>query len=108
MVHTLVLLGVASVLLAAGEPRRGGVRLAGNTLAALLTAARATLVNPVVLPLIAGVLWSLSGLVLPAMIDRSLALLGAAAVPVAWCCSAPRSRRRAWARPEVHWCRRLF
>jgi hypothetical protein len=81
--HSLTLLTVLTALveldLAREQPRgHGGARL----LATLATTVRNTVIHPVVLPVLAGLLWNLSGLALPGLIDEILATLGQAVVPV--------------------------
>jgi predicted permease len=51
----------------------------GHTLA---ITARNTVIHPVVLPVLVGVLYNLTGLALPAMIDEALQMLGQAVVPL--------------------------
>jgi len=48
----------------------------------LLTTVRNTLLHPVVLPIVAGLLWNLTGLGLHPVLDEALKLLGSAVVPV--------------------------
>jgi malonate transporter len=48
----------------------------------VLTTARNTVIHPVVLPVLAGLAWNLSGVVLPAAVDDVLQLLGQAVVPL--------------------------
>jgi predicted permease len=48
----------------------------------LLTTVRNTLLHPVVLPIVAGLLWNLTGLGLHPVLDEALQLLGSAVVPV--------------------------
>lgn len=73
--HSLVMLGTATFVF----------ELAGSTGGALRGSARAmrqSLSNPLVLAIVAGAAWSLLGPSLPAPVDATLALLGAAAVPL--------------------------
>lgn len=48
----------------------------------LLTTVRNTLLHPVVMPIVAGLLWNLTGLGLHPVLDEALQLLGSAVVPV--------------------------
>jgi malonate transporter and related proteins len=82
--HALIILTLLTVLveldLARDAGRGGGARpLLGQTLA---TTARNTLIHPVVLPVLAGLVWNLAGLTLPAVADELLATLGTAVVPL--------------------------
>jgi malonate transporter and related proteins len=82
--HALIILTLLTVLveldLARDAGRGGGARPSlGQTLA---TTARNTLIHPVVLPVLAGLAWNLSGLPLPAVADELLATLGTAVVPL--------------------------
>ncbi|MDX1539991.1 MAG: AEC family transporter, partial [Geminicoccaceae bacterium] len=62
------------------EVARGG----GTDLLHLLAnAGRGLITNPILLGLVAGILWNVSGLGIPSAIDRWMALLAAAAVPCA-------------------------
>ena len=48
----------------------------------LASTVRNTLLHPVVLPIVAGLLWNLTGFGLPPVLDEALQLLGSAVVPV--------------------------
>jgi malonate transporter len=48
----------------------------------LLVTMRNTLLHPVVLPIVAGLLWNFTGFALPAVLDEALQLLGSAVVPL--------------------------
>lgn len=78
--HALILLTLPTVLiefdLARAQP---GPR---HIAATLRNTVRNTLVHPVVLPVVAGMAWNFTGWPLPPLIDETLALLGAAVVPV--------------------------
>ena len=82
--HSLTLLTVLTALveldLARANPGNGpgGARLL-RTLAATV---RNTVIHPVVLPVLAGLVWNVSGLALPGVVDEILAILGQAVVPV--------------------------
>ena len=82
--HSLTLLTVLTALveldLARERPAVGdrGARL----LRTLATTVRNTVIHPVVLPVLAGLAWNLSGAPLPGLLDEILATLGQAVVPV--------------------------
>ena len=80
--HSLTLLTVLTALveldLARANPGAGSARL----LRTLATTVRNTVIHPVVLPVLAGLAWNLSGLALPGLVDEILATLGQAVVPV--------------------------
>ena len=82
-VHALVLLSVTTALveldLAHDKARRDGGGSLWRMLAATL---RNTVVHPVVLPVLAGLVWNALGLGLPSLIDEVLQLLGSAVVPL--------------------------
>lgn len=75
-VHSLILLTMATMVVELGAPaadasdpgRRGRI----------LSAAKTSLLHPVILPIFAGIAWSLTGWRLPAPIDATLALAGGA------------------------------
>ena len=77
--HALVILTVLTTLvemdLARGHP---GARLSRT----LLQTVRNTVIHPVVLPVIAGLIWNALGLTIPAIADDVLQLLGTAVVPL--------------------------
>jgi predicted permease len=82
--HALVFLTLLTALveldLARARRRSGAADTHfGRTLA---TTARNTLVHPVVLPVLAGLVFNLAGLTLPALVDDVLQLLGQAVVPL--------------------------
>ena len=85
--HALILLSVATLMLEFARVMAPGAdapvrsRL-GRLLAALRPALRSALVHPVVLPIIAGVAWSLLHLGLPGPIDAALKLMASAATPM--------------------------
>lgn len=78
--HALVLLTVLTALveLDLARERAGGARLADT----LRTTARNTLVHPVVLPVVAGMVFNATGAHLPPVVDEVLELLGSAVVPL--------------------------
>ena len=85
-VHALVLLTAATVVfeLAAARERAGRPGQAPqHMLRTVLQAVQNGILHPVPLPIIAGLLFAQTGLVLPAMVDRPLQLLGQALGPMA-------------------------
>lgn len=77
-IHTIVLWGTASL------QHQWLVRSAASDPASLMLAlARDLGRNPIIVAIAAGVLWRLTGLGLPAVVDRSLALVAQAGVPTA-------------------------
>ncbi len=82
--HALTLLTLVTALveldLARAHARSQGV---DHSLAAtLLSTARNTVIHPVVLPVLAGLVFNLSGLALPKLVDETLLLLALAVVPL--------------------------
>jgi predicted permease len=77
--HGLVLLTVLTVLVETDLARQDQAATIGRT---ALTTARNTIVHPVVLPVLAGLAWNLTGFGLHPAADEALAGLGAAVVPV--------------------------
>jgi len=82
--HALVLLTVLTALVEIDLARARGQSAPGATrlLRLLGSTARNTIVHPVVLPVVAGLAWNLSGLALPGLADDLLLTLGAAVVPL--------------------------
>jgi malonate transporter and related proteins len=82
-IHALLILSLLTVLveldLARAAGRDGAPASLGRTLA---STARNTLIHPVVLPVLAGLVWNLLRLPLPAVVDELLATLGTAVVPL--------------------------
>jgi len=81
--HALILLTILTALVEldlAHAKRRGDG--GGHLLGTLATTARNTVIHPVVLPVLAGLAWNVSGVALPAFVDEILATLGQAVVPV--------------------------
>jgi predicted permease len=82
--HSLTLLTVLTALveldLARARPDVGDGRT--RLRRTLATTVRNTVIHPVVLPVLAGFAWNLSGLALPTLVDDILATLGQAVVPV--------------------------
>ncbi|MBN8492431.1 MAG: AEC family transporter [Burkholderiales bacterium] len=82
-VHGLILLSVLTALVELDLARARSPRQAGAGLGPLLrSTVRNTVIHPVVLPVLAGLAWNLSGLPLPALVDEVLQLLGTAVVPL--------------------------
>ena len=78
--HALVLLSLATTLVELDIAR---LSHADTHLAAtLLNTARNTIVHPVVLPVLVGMMWNVLGLPLPAVADEILQTLGQAVVPL--------------------------
>jgi len=81
--HALTLLTVLTVLVELDLARAAGFAGARASLRrTLLTTARNTVIHPVVLPVLAGLVWHLVGLPLPDLADQVLVTLGSAAVPL--------------------------
>ncbi|NML16220.1 AEC family transporter [Azohydromonas caseinilytica] len=83
--HALTLLTLLTVL-AEADLARARLRHAdgrgGSMAAAVRATVRATLIHPVVLPVLAGLGWNLLGLPLPAALDEWLRLLASAVAPL--------------------------
>ena len=85
-VHAFVLLTCATILLelaVAREDAAAGRQRQRHMAATVFAAVRSAVLHPVPLPIILGLLYGLTGLPLPAVLDRSLEILGSAQVPVA-------------------------
>jgi len=81
--HALVLLTLLTTLVELDLARERARGQAAVPLArTLATTARNTLIHPVVLPVLAGLLWNLGGLGLNTVVDETLATLASAVVPV--------------------------
>jgi predicted permease len=82
--HSLTLLTLLTALveldLARAHPASGDAR--ARLQRTLATTVRNTVIHPVVLPVLAGLAWNVSGLALPGLVDEILATLGQAVVPV--------------------------
>ncbi|HET9978776.1 MAG TPA: AEC family transporter [Burkholderiaceae bacterium] len=75
-IHALILLSIATVLVERDLAH-------GATLGTQLAAtARSTLIHPVVLPVLAGMVWNLTGFGLHPIVDEVLTLLGSGVVPL--------------------------
>ncbi|MEO6363959.1 MAG: AEC family transporter [Caldimonas sp.] len=83
-VHALILLTVLTALVEIDLARARRRADPGNArlLQLLATTVRATVVHPVVLPVLAGLAWNATGAALPAVADELLATLGQAVVPL--------------------------
>jgi malonate transporter len=83
-VHALVLLSVLTTLVELDLARApsGDNRPAPSLARTLQLTARNTIIHPVVLPVIAGLAWNVTGVPLPAVADEALQLLGSAVVPL--------------------------
>ncbi len=76
-VHSLVLLSLATVIIEAGRGHAGGaIRMAEATAIAIAG-------NPVILSIVAGFLWRLTGLAIPSPLQHLIDLLAGAATPAA-------------------------
>ena len=81
--HALVLLSLATALAEGALARERARAAGGGSLArTLMQTARQTVVHPVVLPILAGLAWNLTGLGLHPVVDEVLALLASAVVPL--------------------------
>ena len=81
--HALVLLSLATALAEGALARERARAAGGGSLARTLThTVRQTVVHPVVLPILAGLAWNLTGLGLHPVVDEVLALLASAVVPL--------------------------
>ncbi len=85
--HALVLLSIVTALVELDLARERAHEHTGGAAAVplmqtMLRTARQTLIHPVVLPVVAGMLWNATGLGLPAIVDDALTLLGSAVVPL--------------------------
>jgi predicted permease len=81
--HALLLLSVLTALVELDLARARQAQGQGAALWATLgLTARNTIVHPVVLPVLVGLAWNLTGLGLPPVLDEALATLAAAVVPL--------------------------
>ncbi|MFO1338968.1 MAG: AEC family transporter [Burkholderiaceae bacterium] len=83
-VHALVLLTICTALVEldlARERAREGAQSTGLA-AVMLGTLRNTVVHPVVLPVLAGMAWQVTGVPLPGPVDEVLQVLGTAVVPL--------------------------
>ena len=83
-VHALVLLGCGTLILELAQARqRSGAGRPQGLMRTLGQAIKNSVVHPVPLPIIAGLLFAQTGLSLPVVVDKPLQLLGAALGPMA-------------------------
>jgi predicted permease len=85
-VHSLVLLTIATLVLelvTAREERAAGLGQPRHMALTVLGAVRSGIIHPVPLPIIIGLIFAQTGLVLPSVVDRPLQLLGNAFGPLA-------------------------
>ncbi len=84
--HALTLLTLATILVEMDLARHTASGVAGGSGASLkrtvLTTLRNTVIHPVVLPVLCGFGWHLTGIPLPAVLDEVLQMLGSAVVPL--------------------------
>jgi predicted permease len=80
--HALTLLGVLTTLVELDLARARAAHEPGQLAATLRLTLRNTIIHPVVLPVLAGMAWHLTGVPLPPVIDEALELLGTAVVPL--------------------------
>ena len=81
--HALVLLSVLTVLVELDVARaRAQHDATAGLLRTLRSTVRKTLIHPVVLPVLAGLLWNATGWPLPGPLDETLQLLGTAVAPL--------------------------
>lgn len=80
--HALTLLTLLTLLVELDIARVRAAGAPSSLRQTLFVTARNTLIHPVVLPVIAGMLWNLAGFTLPRTLDEVLQLLGSAVVPV--------------------------
>ena len=84
-VHALILLTVGSVVLelvVAKEARQGGER-APHVFETAWSAIKGSLIHPIPLPILSGLLFAQTGWAIPSVIDKPLQLLGSAFGPIA-------------------------
>lgn len=81
--HALLLLTVLTVLVELDLARARHAQGEGAALwRTLAGTAKATVIHPVVLPVLVGWIWNISGVPMPAVLDETLATLGTAVVPL--------------------------
>ncbi|MDH0863556.1 AEC family transporter [Mitsuaria sp. GD03876] len=81
--HALTLLTIATVLVEMDIARHAVGGASGATLRrTIVTTMRNTVIHPVVLPVLCGFAWHLTGLPLPPVLDEVLQMLGSAVVPL--------------------------
>lgn len=80
--HALTLLSVLTLLVEMDLARAAPAHNSQGLRATMLATARNTVIHPVVLPVIAGLVWNATGWCLPAALDEVLQMLGTAVVPL--------------------------
>jgi malonate transporter len=80
LIITLDVIVFSSVTVLLELSRRGGGRTGARVVA---QAARGVLVNPIIMATVGGILFSLGGLALPAVVEQTLSFIGGAAAPSA-------------------------
>jgi malonate transporter and related proteins len=81
--HALILLSVCTAVAELDLARAPAAGQPPSSLAdALAATVRNTVIHPVVLPVLAGLLWNATGLGLHAVVDEALLIAGSAAVPI--------------------------
>jgi malonate transporter len=80
LIITLDVIVFSSVTVLLELSRRGG---AWSRSQVIVQAARGVLVNPIIMATVLGILYSLSGLALPAVVEQTLSFIGGAAAPSA-------------------------
>jgi hypothetical protein len=80
--HALTLLMVLTTLVELDIARARAAHDSHGLLQTLKTTLRNTIIHPVVLPVLAGMAWHLTGLPLPGVVDEALQVLGTAVVPL--------------------------
>lgn len=80
--HALTLLLVLTTLVELDLARAHAQHEERHLLATLKLTLRNTIIHPVVLPVLAGMAWNTTGIVLPPVVDEVLQLLGSAVVPL--------------------------
>jgi predicted permease len=75
--HSMILIGLSTVLIEIARGRGGGAK------AAAVQSAKGTAQNPIIIAMVTGLVWAAIGLELPRLADDFLALLGAAGIPCA-------------------------
>jgi predicted permease len=78
--HALTLLSLATVLVESDLARHHAT--GASLWSMLFITMRNTIIHPVVLPVLAGFAWNLTGLALPRVLDEVLQMLGSAVVPL--------------------------
>ncbi len=85
-VHALTFFTLSTLAIEIGNAVRARAGAAGSpwrsVVASLAQVVRASLLHPVVLPILAGLAWSAAGARLPSAVDTTLGMLGAAAAPL--------------------------